>query len=586
VIARLQWGISAGQAKTMLAAIARRAAEQFPQYSRNRILDIKSFRQWLVDDVTSHFLVTLCAAAFFVLLLACVNVGNLHLARAARMRKQIAVQIALGATRLQTLRPFLMQNLLLALAAAGCGIVFASWNNSYMKARLPIEALQHVPGLRTMHIDTTVLAITLGLTVAAALFCVLPAASFLFRRAGTTSVNDWLGERRADSAVSAKSLMRRGLMVAELVLAMVLLLAAGLMVQTFQHLLERNQGFDPQNLLTAQVSLTDVKDSKARLQFYDDLLAEISAKPGIVAAGIASRIDTPESFQIEGRPAATAAEMHPDLLSVSPQYLAAMRIPLVAGRNLSSGDRRDKQHVAVISQSLARRYWNHRAPLGERLKFTGSNDWFTVVGVCGDVVEDWFSGAPQAAVYVPYAQVDFPTTEVDIRTAGDPVLQAPVLRSVAEQLNPDVAVYQIKSMQRRNFEERFGVYSAAQSMTEYAAIALLLAVTGVYAVISFFVAACTRDIGVRIALGATSRAVLAMTMQQTIQMLVIALAIGVPLSILLARGMSHALYGVVSVNNGSIAGVAAALSLAALLASLLPAWRATRIDAIRALREQ
>lgn len=586
VIARLQRGASSGKVKAILAVISTRAAEQYPQYSRNRSLDTKSFRQWLVDDVTSHFLVTLCAASLFVLLLACVNVGNLQLARAARMRKQVAVQIALGAARLQTLRPFLVQNLVLALVAAGCGMVVASWNNSYIKERLPLEALQHVPGLRTMHIDTTVFAITVGLTVAVAFLCALPAAWFLFRGAGAAGINDWLRERTVDSAVSAKSLLRRGLMVAELVLAMVLLLAAGLMVQTFQHLLARNQGFDPHNLLTAQLSLTDVRDSKAALRFYDDFLREISAKPGIVAAGIASRFDASEYFQIEGRPAASAAEVHPDLLSVNSQYLPAMGIPLLAGRNLSSGDRMDKQHVAVISQSLARRYWNDRTPLGERLEFTGSKDWFTVVGVCGDVVEDWFTGAPQAALYVPYAQNPARSAEVDIRTAGDPVLQAPVLRGVAERLNPDAALYEIKSMQRRNFEERFGVYSAAQSMSEYAGIALLLAVTGVYAVISFFVAARTRDIGVRIALGASSKAVLAMTMQQTVQMLVVALAIGVPLSILLARGMSHALYGVVTVDNGSIAGVAAALSLAALLASLLPAWRAARIDPIRALREQ
>lgn len=586
VIARLKPGTSGGQVKTVLAAISQRAAEQYPQYNRDRSLNSKSLRQSLVDDITSRFLVTVCAAAAFVLLLACVNVGNLQLARAARMRKQIAVQMALGAARLQTLRPFLIQNLVLALAASACGLFLASWSNSYVKEHLPVEALQHVPGLRTMHIDATVFAMTLALTFLAALLCALPACWFLFRGAGASGINDWLRERTMDTAGSGRSLLRSALMVTELVMAMVLLLAAGLMVQTFQHLLDRNQGFDPHNLLTAQLSLTDVKSNSVALQFYDDLLRDVSAKPGVVATGIASRFGAPEYFQIEGRPTASAAEVHPDLLRVNSQYLAAMRIPLLAGRNLSVGDRTERQRVAVISQSLARRYWSGRSAIGDRVRFAAGGDWFTVVGVCGDIVEDWFSGVPEASLYVPYAQNPALSAEVDIRTTGDPVLQTAVLRDVAQRLNPDAALYEIKSMQERNFEERFGVYSVAQSMTQYAVIALLLAVTGVYAVISFFVAARTRDIGVRIALGASSKAVLAMTMRQTLQVLMVALAIGVPLSVLLARAMSHALYGVITIDNGSIAGVAAVLSAAALLASLLPAWRATRIDPMRALREQ
>ncbi len=592
VIGRLQQGVSARQAKTFLEGLAQRAAAQFPEFNRNRSLSATPLRQWLVDDVTSHFLVILFGAALFVLLLACVNVGNLQLARATRMRKQIAVQIALGAARLQTLRPFLIQNLVLALAASGAALLLAGWSNSYLRSRLPAQALQHVPGLRTMHIDGTVLAITFTLTILAALLCVLPAAWFLFQAANASDINDWLRERTTDSAAasSRKSWLRSGLMVAQLSLAMVLLLAAGLMVQTFQHLLNRNQGFDPHNLLTAQLSLAGERSSAAAIPFYDDFLRELSSNPGIVAAGIASRFGAPEYFQIEGRPSASAAEVHPDLSGVNSQYLKAMRIPLLAGRNISAGDRLEKRHVAVISQSLAQRYWSHRSSsIGERVRFSaaaGGGEWFTIVGVCGDVVEDWFSGVPQASLYVPYTQSPALWADVAIRTTGDPALLAPDLRAVTQRLDPDAAVYDIKSMQARNFEERFGVYSAAESMTQYAVIALLLALTGVYAVISFFVAARTRDIGVRIALGASSRAVLAMTMRQTVQVLAIALAIGVPLSVLLARGMSHVLYGVVTVNEGTIAGVAVLLSMAALLASLLPAWRATRIDPMLALREQ
>lgn len=586
VIARLKQNLSVSEAQSRIAAIAEREGEHYPQYDRNRGFDARSLRHSLVDEVTSHFVVTLCAAAFFVLVLACVNVGNLQLARAVLMRKQIAVQMALGAARVQTLWPFVVQSFLLAMAASGCGLLLASWSNTYLKSRLPAIAVQNVPGLRNMHVDGTVLALTFALTTIAAFVCVLPAGWFLLRAASVADVNDWLHERSTESAGSGKSLLRSGLMVAQLALAMVLLLAAGLMVQTFRQLLDRNQGFDPHNLLTAQLSLESEKDTAATLRFYDDFLQGLSGKPGIIAAGVASRFGAPEYFQIEGRPAATPAELHPDLSAISPRYLDAMQIALVAGRNISAGDRAGKGHVAIISESVAHRYWKGRSPIGARIQVAAGSDWFTVVGVCRDVVDDWFSGVPQASVYVPYAQDPAASAEVYIRAAGDPTVQAAVVRTLAQRLDPDAALYDVKTMEARNFEERFGVYSAAESMTEYATIALVLALTGVYAVISFFVTARTRDIGIRIALGASRMAVLAMTMRQTVQVLMIALAIGLPLSFVLARGMSHALYGVVTVSDGTIAEVAALLSGAALLASMLPAWRATRIDPTLALRDQ
>jgi putative ABC transport system permease protein len=407
----------------------------------------------------------------------------------------------------------------------------------------------------------------------------------------TSDLSEALRERSSgNSGSAAGSGVRTTLIVFELVLALVLLVGAGLMVQTFESLLNRYQGFDPRNLLTMQVSLPSSNyGTPAQIaSLYDRTLQRISELPGIKAAGLSIELPAANRLYIENRPEPRPGEPNPEIFSVSSGYWQAMRIPVVEGRAITDQDRSNTPGVVVISKSLAHHYWPNSSSLGHRIKTDDAirSPWLTVVGVSGDVIEDWFGGDPTLRAYVPYAQHPASGAEFDVRTSGDPAQSALSVRKVFRGIDKDLTLYDMKTMQQANFEERSGVYAAAHSMATYAIIALLLAATGIYAVIAYFVAARTHDIGIRMALGATRADVLKMTMGQTARLIAIALAIGLPLSILLGRGMSSILDGVVTLHPVTFAIFAGVLVCSALLASYLPSRRAARIDPMIALRDE
>ena len=583
----LKPGTSAGQASAETAAIATRLGKQFPQTNQGRSMLAVPLRD-LVDAVTSRFVMTLIGAAGFVLLLACANIGNLQLARAANREKEIAVRAALGASRFQLARQLIAECFVISGAAGGIGLLLASWNNDVGKSSIPAVALRLVPGLRTMHVDSTVVLLTIAVSLLAGLLSSAPAISQSVYQKMRSDLNDSLRGRGTGNSSPVRNRLRSGLIVVELALALVLLVGAGLMVKTFERLLHIDQGFDPRNLLTMQVSLPagEYGDSSQIRSFYDRVLEGLDTLRGVTAAGMSSRLDDAEQFGIEGRPAPRAGEPRPEVLSVSSQYLQAMRIPLLDGRFISGRDRPNSQPVVVISKSIARHYWHDSSPIGHRIKLDPHSDWLTVVGVCGDIVEDWFGGQPAPAAYVSYAQFPNPHAAFLLRTTGDPMQAAAGARRQFRSVDSDLPVYELKTMEQSIYEERSGVRAAARMMTSYAVIALLLAATGIYAVISYFVTAHTHDIGVRIALGATRAEILKIMMNQTIRLVAVGLAFGIPLAILLARVMSSALYGVVNLDPLIFAGFAAVLTFSALLASYLPSRRATRIDPIAALREE
>jgi putative ABC transport system permease protein len=592
VLGLLKAGIAPAQASAEAGTIASHLASRYPATNEGRAMQVLSLRDYFLNEgkITSRFVLVLLFAASFVLLLACANIGNLQLSKAANRRKEIAVRAALGATGPQIARQLLAESFVIALCAGALGLVLATWNNDLTKHIIPPNAMRHVPGLRTMGIDSTVVLLTLAVSLIAGLICSVPSIVQLVRPM-RFDLTEALRERSSggNSSTSRKSI-HSALIVFEVALALMLLIGAGLMVRTFESLLTRYQGFDPKNLLTMQVALPASRyQSPAQIgTAYDGIFDKLSETPGIAAAGLASGLGTAAHFQIEGRPDPRPGEPRPELFSVGGRYFEAMKIPVLEGRSIGRQDRADSPAVVMISKTVAQHYWPAASPIGHRISVVtnGQARWLTIVGVCGDVVENWFAGDPAPSAYVPYGQTPSAWAEFDVRTTGDPAGAAPAVRAAFRAFDKTLSVYDVKTMEESNFEERSGVFAAARSMSMYALVALLLASTGIYAVVAYFVAARTHDIGVHIALGASRGDVLKMTMGQTARLIGLGLAIGFVSALLLGRVMSSALFGVVNLQPSTFAVFTALLVVSALFASYLPARRAMQIDPMVALREE
>jgi putative ABC transport system permease protein len=320
--------------------------------------------------------------------------------------------------------------------------------------------------------------------------------------------------------------------------------------------------------------------------FYDRVLQNAGSLPGVRAAAISSSSATADRLQIEGRPEPAASEPRPEIKTISAEYFAAMRIPLFKGRSISDTDAESTPPVVVVSESVARHYWPKQDPVGRRLKLNVHSEWFTVVGVCGDLVDNWMIDEPAPMIYIPYTQAAARSALILIRTPADPMRLAAAVRARIRAVDRNLPVYNIETMEKARADERGGLRAGARAMSMYAVIALLLAATGIYAVLSFFVTARTHDIGVHMAMGAKRADILRMTMSRAVALTALGIGCGLPLAILLSHFMASALYGVVQEDTGTIWLVAVLLVAVALLASYLPSRRATQIDPMTALRRE
>ncbi len=587
VLGLLKADTSVARASAEAAGIAARFSQLHPASYKDHTFVVEPLRG-IGGEVTEHFIATVLGAAGFVLLLACANIGNLQLARAANRQKEIAVRAALGATQFQVARQLLAESVLLSSIAGCVGLFLASWNNDHTKLSIPAQALRLVPGLRTMHVDFTVVCYTLLLSVLAGVLCSLPSIAQLAHRGMRVDLTDVLRDRSGSrGAGMARNRLRGALIVFEVALALVLLIETGLMVKTFQRLLHLNQGFDPKNVLTLQVSVSEpAYDQAAALRFYDGSLESFGQLDHVRAAALSYNLGTGNHLLIEGQPEPRPGEPRPQITAISANYLATLRIPLLSGRSIVRSDRGQSQPVVVLSQKIAREYWPAGNAIGHRIKFDGAAAWLTIVGVCGDVIEDWFTGRPTPAAYVAYAQFPGSSATFVLRTVGDPMQAASAARADIRRLDKNLAVYEMASMEQSMADQRSGVRAAADTMTKYSGIALLLAVTGIYAVVSYLVASRTHDIGVRIALGASSSSVLKTTLGRMVWLIAVGVVVGVLSAYGCARVMAGVLYGVVDIDWKTFAIYALVLSFSALLASYLPSRRATAIDPLTALREE
>lgn len=589
ILALLKPGVTAQQAQSEAQGIAQQWETQYPETNRGRTLRVTPILE-TADRVTERFVLMLMAASTMVLLLACANVMNLQLARAARREKEIAVRAALGASRFQIARQLMAEGVLMALLGGVLALFLASWNLDLNKARIPAVAFAEVAGLRSMQIDGRVVVYTLCISIIAGLVASMPAIIRLIRQRSLTDLNEALqagGRTGGTAATAGRNRAQNVLIVCEVALALVMLVGANLMVTAFHGVLRQTYGYDANNLLRLQVALESKYAKSVQVTgFYDRSIEKLRRLPGVKEAAVWS--DGPDvRVAVEGRPATDSNEAPPSQLEmVSAGFLGAMRVPLVAGRFLTSSDRADTPRVAVLSAVVARRYWQNGDAVGRRIKLGGADGpWTTVVGVAGDIVRDWFNNVPAEEIYVPYQQTPLPWATLVVRTAGDPQTLERAAHDAVRQIDPDLPVYSVQTMDHYLFEQAAGVRAAADSMETYAVVALMLATTGIFGVISFFVVQRTRDIGVHIALGANRRDVLAMTVRQTLIPSLVGVAIGLAGAFFLANLMSSVLYHFVKVDVWTFASCGLGLMGAAFLASYVPARRATRIDPLVALRD-
>jgi putative ABC transport system permease protein len=592
VLGRLRPEVSVAAARAALGIIARRLEQQYPQTNEARSIDVVPLRE-LTSHETDRFVLLLQGTAIFVLLLACANIANLQLARATTRQRQFAVEAALGASRLRIVRRLLTESTLVALLGGGLGIWLAAWDLEFAKAHVPSEVLRFVPGMRTMRIDGGVAVFTVVVSLIAGILCSVPAVLLVLRRNGAADLGETLKEGgRSSTSGAGRSRMRSVLVTAEVAMALVLLVGAGLMVETFRHMLTADPGYNPKHLLTMRIALPEASyQSPERINaYYDRVLSALAGLPGVRLTGASADLGPASGFSIEGRPEPRPGEAQPEVFAVSGHYFETMEFPIRQGRAISPQDGADSPRVVVLSETVARHYWpdypRTQDPVGRRVKLGNSQSpWLTVIGVSGDY-KNWFTGEAFTFAYVPCAQAASPVMKVLLRTTGDPLAAASGARALVRGVDRDPPIYGVESMEQHIAWQTSGVGGAALSMEEYAVLALLLAITGIYAVMSYAVAQRTHEIGVRMALGARPADVLKMVLGQSFRMAGAGLAIGLPLAYVLVRVASSLVYNVIVVDLYAFAAFTLLLGLATLLATYFPAQRAALVDPAVALHNE
>jgi putative ABC transport system permease protein len=589
MIARLKPGVSIEQAQAAMNTVASQIQQDNPQIfpsDGSWGVQVKPVYEEMVEDIRPALLVLLGAVGF-VLLIACANVANLLLARATARRKEIAIRTALGASRWRLVRQLLTESVLMAIVGGGLGLLLAVWGVDVL-----IKLNQNnIPRAREIGIDSRVLAFTFGLSLLTGiLFGLIPAL-----QASKTELTEALKEGGRTSSGSHRARFRNLLVVSEIALALVLLIGAGLMVKSFARLLHVNPGFEPQNLLTMQVALPSTKYSEPsqRAAFYQQALDKIKTLPGVQSAGAVSHLPLSGSiasgfFSIEGQQYPPGEQLpHTDLRAASPQYLQTMGIPVLKGRYFDERDTDAAPNVAIIDETLARRYWPNEDPLGKRISFNRRENvqvWREIVGVVGAVKHKGLDADYRGQLYFPHPQNPWGNMYLVVRTTNEPSSMAAMVRSAIQSVDKDQPVYRVMTMETLLNESVAQRRFSMLLLTLFAVVAVVLAIVGLYGVMSYGVSQRTHEIGIRMALGAQARDVLRMVVGQGLLLALIGVGIGLVAALLLTRVMSSLLFGVSATDPFMFASIPLILAVVALLACYIPARRATKVDPMVALR--
>jgi putative ABC transport system permease protein len=585
VIGRLKPGRTLDDAQSELSVVAARLAREYPEANRDHGVRVYTLTRGMMDEGLGPMLSLWQASAAIVLLIACANIANLLLARAAERRHETGVRLALGASRSRIIRESLTESALLALVAVPPALGFA-WLSLYViRVSMPANILRFVPGFETLGPDARLVGFTASVALlTACIFGLLPAI-----QASSSSVTETLKEGGRTS--TGRQRLRRTIVIAEIAIALPLLVAAGLGVLGTRRFLTGPQGYDPDGLLTMKVVLPErvYADATSRRQFVANAIDALQGVAGVEQAAAINNMPTTggnssRAIEIEGQPAADPQNLPSvDFRAATLDYFATLRIPVLRGRNFTRGDREDTDPVAIVSDSMARKFWPGEDAVGRRFRVRGG-PWLTVVGVCGDVIHDWFNRRNTPAMYRPFLQAPTDYLSLVVRTTSDPASVAQPARRALLRVDPAQPVFELMTMRRALHERTIGLQYLSGIMSVFAALALVLASVGLYALISYFVAQRRHEIGVRMALGASRGDVVRLTVGQALRLTLSGTAIGLVLSIALSRLMEAGLLGIATSDARIFAAFAAVLVATALVAGYLPARRAAAIDPSSALR--
>ena len=588
VLGRLKPGVSLTQAQSEMSTIAARLQQQYPQSNAELGAVVQPLQEHLVGDIKPALLVLLGAVGL-VLLIACANVANLLLARAAVRQKEIAVRVALGAKRSRLIRQFLTESVLLSTLGGLVGLAIAYGGLILLKAFIP----ENISQAREISIDVKVLAFTFLVSVATGLiFGLAPAI-----QAARFNQIDTLKEGGRDAATGGSGQRLRGLLVtAEVAISLVLLIGAGLLINSFLRLRNVDPGFRTDNLLTMKIVLPEPKyeEMARRSAFYTELVNRVQSLAGVRSAAVTSNLPLYRqgnsiSIGIEGQPAPPPGQERIVVTRIiSPGYLDTMSIPVLRGRGLTEQDTETTPNVVVISETMARRYWPGEDAVGKRIavgRIRKPEDWVQVVGVAKDVRQFELNAEPKPQMYLTYRQMGFfDSRDLVVKTDVDPASMAATVRKAVWEIDKDQPVSNIQTMDQILAESIARQRFSMLVLAIFAAVALVLAGVGIYGVMSYSVAQRTHEIGIRMALGAQTGAVLKLAVGYGMKLVIAGIAIGLIAAFALTRVMSTLLFGVTATDPTTFALISLLLIAVAVLASYVPARRATRVNPIIALR--
>jgi putative ABC transport system permease protein len=590
VVARLKPGVTPQQAQAEMNALSNRIAQENPQSNKDWGAAVVSLRDQLVGDFRLALLV-LSGAVGMVLLIACANVANLLLARAGGREKEVAIRLAIGATRGRLLRQLLTESVLLALLGGAIGLLIAAWGADVLLKLNPVE----IPRLDHLAVNAPILAFTLGVSLLTGLiFGVVPAL-----HASRPDLNSALKEGGRESQTGGGRI-RGALVVAEVAIAMALLLGAGLLLKSFVQLQRVDAGFNPANILTfnLQLPFSSYRDYRQVSELYSALIARLKALPGVQSADAAGFLPLeggwPTKLLIQGRPPVQGEEPVAQHRPVTEGYFQTMGIPLLRGRRFDERDQPDAPGVMIVNEAFQRRYFPSEDPVGKRIttlarqygplgRVMPASLEMEIVGVVGNEKNSSLSKTAEPAVYFSHRQFSYRSMSVVVRTTAAPLSLAGAAQNEVWSLDRNLPVSNIKTMEKRLGEAIAQPRFSALLLGLFAALALLLAAVGIYGVISYTVQQRTHEIGVRMALGASVGDILKLVVGRGLALIMTGVGLGVLGAFGLTRLISGLLYGVRATDPLIFVVMPALLSLVALVACYIPARRATKVDPMVAL---
>ena len=585
-VARLQPGVRPEQAQAEMNTVGSRLEQQYPEFNKGWGVNLVPLHEQLVGEI-QRALWVLLGAVGFVLLIACANVANLLLARAATRGREIAIRTALGAGRGRIVRQLLTESLALAVLGGLAGLLLARWGVDLLLALSPPNLL----GLKEVALEPRVLGFTLLVSVLTGVIFGLAPALVTSR----LNLNDSLKEGGRGASGGRGHRTRGALVLAQIAIALVLLIGSGLMVRSLLRLQAVNPGFDAQGLLTARLLLPNSKygEDQKRVAFFHQLIARVAALPGVRAAGaidalpFGSTLGSATGFSVVGRPDPLPAERPTvDVRVVDQNYFAAMSIPLLKGRLFTEREATEESHVVVINEAMARLNFPGEDPIGKRVVINMKDENLPneIIGVVGDVKHTGLDVEPRAMTYWPHPELARSGMTLVVRADGDPLGLTAAVRREVQAMDADQPIADVRTMAQLLADAVARARFSALLLAIFAAVALVLAGVGIYGVMAYAVAQRTHEIGVRRALGAQTGDVLRLVLRQGMTLALAGVGVGLVAALALTRVLASLLYGVSATDPLTFVGLAALLATVALLACLIPARRAAKVDPMVALR--